>query len=114
VSATAAVRWVDAAPAERPVRPARLLERPEPIEAVAALPDAPPVLFRWRGRLHRVARADGPERIAPEWWRGGAGEARDYYRVEDRDGGRFWLYRHGSYGGTGGVRTAWFLHGLFA
>lgn len=113
VPATAAVRWADAVPAERPARPARLLERPEPVEAVAALPDAPPVLFRWRGQLHRVARADGPERIAPEWWRGGAAGTRDYYRVEDRDGGRFWLYRHGPYG-SGGARAAWFLHGLFA
>lgn len=112
VPALAAVAWADAVPADRPLRPPRLVAPPEPIEAVAALPDAPPVLFRWRGRLHRVARTDGPERIAPEWWRGGGAETRDYYRVEDRDGGRFWLYRRGPWRADG--RPAWFLHGLFA
>ena len=67
----------------------------------AALPDAPPVLFRWRKVLHRIVRAEGPERIEPEWWRN-AGEAagtRDYYRVESTTGLRFWVFREGIYGG---------------
>jgi len=100
------------------VRPLRLLTRPEPIEAVAMVPDAPPVQFRWRGRAHRVARAAGPERLAAEWWRAPRAETydpndwRDYYRVEDAAGARFWLYRHGPYGPGGEAR--WYLHGVFA
>ncbi len=92
---------------ERPPRPTRLLTRPEPIEAIAAWPDAPPAQFRWRRLLHRVARAEGPERLSREWWLpqdAGAAE-RDYFRVEDEDGRRYWLYREDS---------RWFLHGLFA
>jgi len=96
-------------------RPIRLFARPQPIEVTAALPDAPPVLFRWRKVLHRIARAEGPERILPEWWRGGsAGEgapARDYYRVESTAGLRFWVFREGAYGGERLPR--WYLHGLF-
>lgn len=93
------------------LRPVRLLARPEPIEAVAPVPDDPPLLFRWRRLAHRVRRADGPERIAGEWWRG-HDETRDYYRVEDEDGRRFWLYRAGLY--APGAAPAWFLHGVFA
>jgi protein ImuB len=80
-------------------RPLRLLARPEAVEAVAEVPDGPPVLFRWRRVVHRVARAYGPERIAPEWWRAEAREiaTRDYFRVEDSHGRRFWLYRDGLY-----------------
>ncbi|MFQ5959013.1 MAG: DUF6504 family protein, partial [Alphaproteobacteria bacterium] len=87
-------------------------------EAVAMVPDAPPVLFRWRGRAHRVTRAEGPERLAAEWWRAPRGRAcdaddyRDYYRVEDAAGARFWLYRHGPYGPENTAR--WYLHGVFA
>lgn len=96
-------------PADRP-RPLRLLERPEPIEVTAPVPDDPPLLFRWRGTVHRVAKAEGPERLEPEWWRGPA-ELRDYYRVEDADGRRFWLFRSGRYQPD---RVApWFLHGFF-
>jgi len=100
------------------VRPLRLLTRPEPIEAVAMVPDAPPVQFRWRGRAHRVARAAGPERLAAEWWRAPRADTydpndwRDYYRVEDAAGARFWLYRHGPYGPRGAAR--WYLHGVFS
>ncbi len=101
----AAVAWDTAKP-----RPVRLLPRPEPIEAVAPVPDDPPLLFRWRRLSHRVRRADGPERIAGEWWREIA-EPRDYYRVEDEDGGRFWLYRAGLYRPHAAPR--WFLHGVF-
>jgi protein ImuB len=95
-------------------RPVRLLPRPEPVEAMAPVPDDPPVLFRWRRLQHRVRRADGPERICGEWWRGNedATELRDYYRVEDEAGRRFWLYRSGLYRPQ--AKPRWFLHGLFA
>ena len=95
-------------------RPLRLFVRPQPVDAIAPVPDDPPLLFRWREELHRVRRADGPERITGEWWHGGApaaAEARDYYRVEDEAGRRFWLYREGLYQLSRPPR--WFLHGLF-
>jgi protein ImuB len=88
----------------------RLFERPEPIEVMAPVPDDPPVMFRWRGQVHRVTQAEGPERLEPEWWRGLDG-LRDYYRVEDGDGHRFWLFRAGHHQPDGPAR--WFLHGLF-
>ena len=91
-------------------RPIRLLPRPEPIEATAPVPDDPPLLFRWRQQIHRVRHADGPERIAAEWWRA-AEEPRDYYRVEDEEGRRFWLYRAGLYQPE--LAPRWFLHGFF-
>jgi protein ImuB len=98
-----------------PVRPIRLFELPEPVEAIAEVPDGPPVRFRWRRVLHEVAHAEGPERIAMQWWRDDKGRAltRDYFRVESRDGARVWLYREGLYGRDSG-RPRWFLHGLFA
>jgi protein ImuB len=99
-----------------PARPLRLLARPEPIEAVAPLPDEPPVLFRWRQALHKVATVRGPERLAPEWWRepdaDPAAATRDYFAVEDTEGGRFWLFREGLYL-TGAALPRWYLHGLF-
>jgi protein ImuB len=94
---------------EKP-RPVRLFSRPEPIEAMALVPDDPPFLFRWRRVAHHVRRADGPERIADEWWREVA-EPRDYYCVEDERGRRFWLYRAGLYRPQASPR--WFLHGVF-
>lgn len=99
-------------------RPVRLFRRPEPLEQVVALlPDDPPIQFRWRGRLHRVQRAEGPERIGEEWWKGDIADVsvahvRDYYRVEDAEGGRFWLFRAGLY--QAGEPAKWWLHGLFA
>jgi protein ImuB len=92
----------------------RLFGRPEPVDAVAEVPDGPPARFRWRRVLHEVATAEGPERIAMEWWRDEAGRAltRDYFRVESRDGLRAWLYREGLYGGETAT-PRWFLHGLF-
>ena len=92
----------------------RLFARPELIIAIAAVPDGPPLRFRWRRALHEVAFAEGPERIAMEWWRQQTPQpTRDYYRVEDSKGRRFWLYRDGLYGReTDSPR--WFLHGLFA
>jgi protein ImuB len=100
---------------ERP-RPLRLLRPPEAIEVLAPVPDDPPVVFRWRGAPHRVCRAEGPERLAEEWWRrpydkADPGRARDYYRVEDEAGSRFWLFRDGPY--QAGASPRWWLHGLF-
>jgi protein ImuB len=94
-------------------RPIRLFARPQPIDVTAALPDAPPVLFRWRRVLHRIVRAEGPERMEPEWWRNASEAAgpRDYYRVESTTGLRFWVFREGIYGGERLPR--WYLHGLF-
>ena len=94
------------------VRPIRLLRHPEPVEAMAPVPDDPPLLFRWQGRGIRLRQASGPERIAAEWWRRDA-PPRDYYRVEAEDGRRFWLYREGLYG-PGKPAPRWFLHGFFA
>jgi hypothetical protein len=103
-------------PAWRP-RPLRLLPRPEVLEAVIALtPDEPPRQFRWRGRVHRIRLAEGPERIGAEWWRTGieavrTDQVRDYYRVEDQDGARLWVFRSGLHDHDRPVR--WWLHGLF-
>ncbi len=111
-------------------RPLRLLRQPEPIEAIAPLPDEPPVLFRWRHRLHKVIGARGPETVAPDWCarreeedrplpRKPTGEeskkplARDYFAVEDSEGARFWLFREGRYGAASGTLPRWFLHGVF-
>lgn len=98
-----------------PVRPVRLFERPEPVEAIAEVPDGPPVRFRWRQVMHQVMRVEGPERIATEWWRDDRGNklTRDYFRVESRTGARVWLYREGLFGGET-AKPRWYLHGLFA
>ena len=108
-----------AAPWDRETpRPVRLFRRPEPVEDVTALlPDDPPQQFRWRGRLHRVRRAEGPERVGEAWWTRGiddvsVGHVRDYYRVEDAEGTRFWLFRAGLYGPSE-APPKWWLHGLF-
>jgi len=99
-------------------RPVRLFQRPEPLEQVfALLPDDPPRQFQWRGRVHQVRRAEGPERIGEEWWKReigdvSVGHVRDYYRVEDQDGARFWLFRAGLYGDPA-TPPKWWLHGLF-
>ncbi len=100
---------------DRP-RPLRLFRRPEPIEAMAPVPDDPPVFFRWRGAGHRIRRAEGPERLAQEWWRhpfedAAPGRVRDYYRVEDEAGARFWVFRDALY--EPGAHPRWWLHGLF-
>ncbi len=97
-------------------RPLRLFDPPQPVEVLALLPDHPPQRFRWRRLQHRVVRAEGPERLTGEWWCDAAAmdthgqghrgaETRDYFRVEDEDGRRYWLYRSAG---------RWFLHGLFA
>ena len=116
------VPWREApeAPAT-PQRPFRLFDRPEPVDVMAEVPDGPPLLFTWRRVRRRVMRAAGPERIEPEWW-AGAGErdeaVRDYYRIEDADGRRYWLYRAGLYGEAGasigtGASPRWYVHGLY-
>ncbi|WP_155480571.1 Y-family DNA polymerase [Rhodoplanes serenus] len=101
-------------PGEPPRRPLQMFDPPQPIEVMAETPDGPPLRFRWRRVLHEVALAEGPERIAPEWWRRDADPAaRDYYRIEDREGRRFWVFRRGLYGDAP-EPPRWFLHGLFA
>lgn len=103
-------------------RPAFLLARPEPISVIAEVPDGPPARFTWRRVERRVARAQGPERIAPEWW-GTIGTSagskrprtRDYYQIEDEQGGAYWVFRHGLFASDDeeGRPPSWFLHGLF-
>lgn len=121
-------------------RPMRLLQRPEIVDVMAEVPDGPPLNFRWRRAHYRIARTEGPERISPEWWRRPLpsvkrkdGEedtayeercrqivaektqqqTRDYFRVEDGEGRRYWLFRQGLYGRSK-VSPRWFLHGIFA
>ena len=107
--------WMNDPSAPRPIR---LFRRPEEIEVIAPVPDDPPIRFSWRGVAHRVRAAAGPERIAAEWWRGRRSGKRpetdlirDYYRVEDSDGARFWIFRAGLHAADRTPR--WYLHGLF-
>ena len=95
--------------------PSRLFNPPCRIEALAALPNHPPLAFTWRRRRHRIYRADGPERIYGEWWRYDreSKAVRDYYRVEDENGRRFWLFREGNGRDLDTGSLSWFLHGLF-
>lgn len=93
-------------------RPLLLLPRAEPADVIAVIPEGPPQRFRWRGVMHGIARAQGPERIADEWWRSPQ-PTRDYYLVEDDGGRRFWLYREGLYERETSA-PRWFVHGLFA
>lgn len=102
-------------------RPVLLLDPPEPVEAIAELPDGAPARFTWRRLSRRVTRADGPERLSPEWWRPRPDDrqmrTRDYYRVEDDAGGRYWLFREGLYGreyrGAAEERApSWWMHGV--
>lgn len=110
---SAALAWPEAVMEDEPIdRPLRLFVRAEPVETLAEIPEGPPLRFRWRKALYEVVRAEGPERIAAEWWRED-GLTRDYYRVEDRDGRRFWLYREGLYERET-IAPRWYLHGLFA
>lgn len=103
---------------EPPDRPLLLLSRPEAIETLASVPDGPPLRFRWRRALHDVAQVEGPERLSTPWWTvssealPAASRTRDYFRAEDRQGRRFWLYREGLYGQSPS-QPRWFMHGLF-
>jgi protein ImuB len=95
-------------------RPPRLLDRPEAIDVIYATPEGVPRRFMWRRAVHDIARVEGPERIAPEWWRSpSSARLRDYYRVEDGDGRRYWIYREGVIGDGRGGLPNWFIHGLF-
>jgi protein ImuB len=113
--------WLPRVEGEPPLRPLRLFERPEQIKVIAQVPDGPPVRFVWRRATHAVVRAEGPERVAMEWWRAqGEMLTRDYFRVEDEAGLRFWLYRDGLYDREieqeegKAVQPNWYMHGLFA
>ncbi len=115
----APVRWPTPPIGEPPARPLFLFDPPQMVEVIAEVPDGPPHRFHWRRKLHEVRLYEGPERIAGEWWRrrGGehaakAGLTRDYYRIEDVRGRRFWIFRHGLYAEKPDPR--WYLHGLFA
>jgi protein ImuB len=108
-------------PHHHPARPIQLLTQPLPIDVIAPVPDGPPVMFLWRRQQHKVIRAEGPERISPEWWRPTqlqtrsrslTQETRDYYRLEDQNGQRYWVYRAGLY--RPDKPPGWFLHGFFA
>ena len=95
-------------------RPQRLLDRPEAIAVVYATPEGVPRRFVWRRAVHDIARVEGPERIAPEWWRErSTARLRDYYRVEDESGRRYWIFREGLFGDGRGGAPEWFMHGLF-
>ena len=103
-------------PIESPAaqRPQRLLDRPEAIAVVYATPEGVPRRFVWRRAVHDIARVEGPERIAPEWWRQpSTARLRDYYRVEDQAGRRYWIYREGVIGDGRGGLPEWYMHGLF-
>jgi protein ImuB len=98
----------------RKQRPQRLFDRPEAIDVIYATPEGMPRRFMWRRGVHDITRVEGPERIAPEWWRQpSSARLRDYYRVEDEAGRRYWIYREGVIGDGRGGLPNWFIHGLF-
>jgi protein ImuB len=107
--------WPQPEAGEPPLRPLFLFEPPQPVTVLAEVPDGPPRRFGWQGRQHRVVRQEGPERIAYPWWKTveATGPTRDYYRIEDEEGCRFWLFRHGLYGSEK-ADPRWYLHGVFA
>jgi protein ImuB len=97
-----------------PDRPIRLLQPPEEVRVVYAVPEGPPAQFIWRRQTHRVARYAGPERIAPEWWKDRPGtRLRDYFKIEDQGGRRLWLFREGLHEDGRGGDPRWFVHGMF-
>ncbi|MHC4041720.1 Y-family DNA polymerase [Bradyrhizobium sp. 23AC] len=122
LAAAMQAEWPARTESEPPLRPLRLFDKPEPIKVpFAAVPDGPPHQFTWRRALHAVVRVEGPERIAMEWWRqDGKQLTRDYFRIEDAEGLRFWIFRDGLYEGEvfdGDGEPAspgWYVHGLFA
>jgi protein ImuB len=122
LAAATQAEWPVRSEGEPPLRPLRLFERPEPIKVPFALvPDGPPHQFTWRRALHAVVRVEGPERIAMEWWKqDGKVLTRDYFRVEDAEGLRFWIFRDGLYDSElvdddgKPVPASWYVHGLFA
>ena len=119
VHARKPVPWPAPPKGEPPQRPLFLFDPPQPVEVIAEVPDGPPHRFRWKCKLHEVRLYEGPERIAAEWWRKKGGEysgkgglTRDYYRVEDVHGRRYWIFRHGLYEEKHDPK--WYIHGLFA
>ena len=106
--------WEKAEPGEPPARPLHLFDPPQRIDVIAQVPDGPPRRFRWQRETREVVRYEGPERIAAEWWkrRDMKGLTRDYFRIEDQNGHRYWLFRHGLYGAEK-PHPDWYLHGLF-
>jgi protein ImuB len=92
------------------LRPIHLLTHPIPIRVMVLLPDYPPMQFSYKGNLHKVVKADGPERVEQEWWLN-TGEYRDYYCVENESGARYWIFRLGDYNNK---KPEWFIHGFFA
>ncbi|WP_431016902.1 Y-family DNA polymerase [Bradyrhizobium pachyrhizi] len=122
LAAAGAAAWPERVAGEPPLRPLRLFERPEPIKVpFATVPDGPPHQFTWRRAQHDVVRVEGPERIAMEWWKqDGASLTRDYFRVEDAEGQRFWIFRDGLYESElrdeegKPIPANWYVHGLFA
>ena len=122
LAAAVQASWPKRVATEPPLRPLRLFDRPEPIKVpFATVPDGPPHQFTWRRVTHTVARVEGPERIAMEWWKqNGAVLTRDYFRIEDEAGLRFWIFRDGLYESElrdekgEPVEAKWFVHGLFA
>lgn len=112
-----------ALPAREAPRPERMFAWPERVDVIAQVPDGPPLSFVWRRVVRRVVRSDGPERISPEWWLFLPGKdagatplprTRDYYRIEDAEGRRYWVYRDGLYDDGRGQLPEWFVQGLFA
>jgi protein ImuB len=121
LAAAAQASWTARAEGEPPLRPLRLFEKPEVVKVIAQVPDGPPAWFQWRRATHTVVHVEGPERVAMEWWRAqGEMLTRDYFRVEDEEGSRFWLYRDGLYDREivqkegKAIQPNWFMHGLFA
>ena len=122
LAAAAQAAWPERIESEPPLRPLRLFDRPEPIKVpFATVPDGPPHQFTWRRVTHAVVRVEGPERIAMEWWKqNGDGPTRDYFRIEDEAGLRFWIFRDGLYESEPAdaedepAPVRWFVHGLFA
>ena len=112
--------WHEAAAEEAPQRPLFLFDPPQAVRVIAEVPDGPPRHFVWRQQTHYIVRAEGPERFTSQWWRrregylpGKAGLTRDYYRIEDSEGRRYWLFRHGLYGEED-KQPIWYIHGTFA
>lgn len=105
------------------LRPIRMLQQPEQISVMSEVPDGPPLQFTWRRQLCKVEKADGPERISPEWWTWLSTtpcaphippRARDYYRIEDCEGRRYWVFREGLYDDKRGSVPTWFMQGFLA
>jgi protein ImuB len=120
LNAPAPVPWRVKPSGDPPTRPLHMFDPPQRVQVIAEVPDGPPHRFTWRRKSHQVIRYEGPERIASEWWQrpdgqqpGNGGLTRDYYRVEDARGRRYWLFRHGLYGEEK-ANPDWYVHGLFA